>query len=392
MNVAPPISVRKNDGISDYDEYMLAAQPGNAALEIYASSVSHAGGLGRSVSFAQLIATWASTSAERRILTWLTAKSRDDLSRFVSRLHGLSAAYYADRITGRDGTTNLKPLLLDAAAPRIRAMGNGKFADTARGRLTEFVFVHSWQRQFHSVVYLRKPTTPDLMDRQRHGELIISSRGMSALLISILRPQMRFGDFERIAELLGPLGHFLHETFRNTAEHAYLDLDGRVPSMGLRCILVAIRHTYQDELQASALISAEHPHADQYFERLRHRAGRGRRRLVHILEISVLDTGPGYIATIAPHLDANADDSERVAQCFIDHVSSKRGPNSGLGLGRVLSQVSKLSGFLRVRTSTTEAFFSSLYDTGGSQLVPHVVGNLAAATGTALTIAVPLNL
>ena len=114
--------------------------------------------------------------------------------------------------------------------------------------------------------------------------------------------------------------------------------------------------------------------------------------MVHILEISVLDTGPGFVATIAPHVDAKLGNSDRVAQCFLDHTSSKRGPNSGLGLGRVLSHVGDLDGFLRVRTSTTEAFFSSLSDTRSAQPVPHVVGNLANATGTALTMAIPLEL
>ena len=338
MNEALTLSVRQRDGVPEHDQYMLAAQRGNAPLEI-PRSISHAGALGRSVSFAQLIATWASTSSERRILTSLPADGCDDLDRFVSRIHGLSAAYYADRITAEDGKTNLRQLLLEAATPRIRAMGDRKFADAARGPLTEFVFVHRAQRQFHSVAYRHEPTTADLMDPQRHGELIVTPREMNALVVNVLREQVRSRDFRRIAPLLDrrdfPLGHVLHETFRNTAEHAYLDLDGRIPLKGLRCILIAARQTHPDELYPSALVSAEHPHTDQYFELLRDRASRGRRHLVHILEISVLDTGPGLIATIASHLDANAGDSDRVAQCFRDHVSSKRGPNSGLGLGRV---------------------------------------------------------
>ena len=399
MNEALTLSVLRHDGVRDHDQYMLAAQRGNAALKI-PRSISHAGALGRSVSFSQLIATWASTSSERRILTSLPADGRDDLDEFVSRLHGLSAAYYADQITAEDGKTNLRQLLLEAATPRIRAMGDRKFADTARGPLTEFVFVHRAQRQFHSVVYQHEPTPADLMDPQRHGELIVPPREMNALVRNVLQERLRSKDFKRIAPLLDrrdfPLGHLLHETFRNTAEHAYLDLDGRIPLKGLRCILIAARQTQPAELHPSALVSAEHPHTDQYFELLRGRARRDAcsdgRSLVHILEISVLDTGPGFVATIAPHLDANAEDSDRVAQCFLDHVSSKRGPNSGLGLGRVLSLVRKLDGFLRVRTSTTEAFFSSLSDTRGSQPAPHVVGNLVKATGTALTIAVPLEL
>ena len=393
MNKVPTLSVRRGDGVRDHDQHMLTAQPGNTALRI-PRSIAHAGALGRSVSFAQLIATWASTSSERRIVTSLPADGRDDLDRFVSRVHGLAAAYYADRITAEDGETNLRKLLLEAATPRIRAMGDRKFTEVARGPLTELVFVHGAQRQFHSAVYWHEPTQADLMDPQRHGELVVPPREMNALIVNVLQEQVRPRDFKRIEPILDrrdlPLGHLLHETFRNTAEHAYLDLDGRIPPRGLRCILIAARHTRPEELDPSALVSAEHPHAGQYFRLLRDRANPEGRQLVFILEISVLDTGPGFIATIAPHLDANVKDTDRVAKCFLDHVSSKRGPNSGLGLGRVLTQVRGLDGFLRVRTSTTEAFFSSLSDTCGSQPAPHVVGNLVKATGTALTIAVPL--
>lgn len=394
MTEALTLSVRQRDGVPEYDRYMLAAQRGNAVLTV-PRAISHAGALGRSVSFAQLIATWASNSAERRIRTTLPFDRHNDQERFVSRLHGLAAAYFADQITAVDGKTNLRRTLLEAAVPRIRAMSDRKFADAARGPLTEFVFVHRAKRQFHSAAYRHEPTPADLMDPQRHGELIVPPREMNALVLNVLRAQQRPRvDFQRIAPLLDrrdvPLGHLLHEIFRNTVEHAYLDLEGRIPLKGLRCILIAARSTHPNELHRRALLSSEHPHTDHYFERLRDRAERGSRRLVHILELSVLDTGPGFTATIAPHLDTGAGDSDRVAQCFLDHVSSKRGPNSGLGLGRVLSQVSALGGFVRVRTATTEAFFSPLSHAPGLQPAPHVAGNLPKATGTALTIAVPL--
>ena len=244
MTEALTLSVRQRDGVPEYDHYMLAAQRGNAALTV-PRAISHAGALGRSVSFAQLIATWASNSAERRIRTTLPFDGHNDQERFVSRLHGLAAAYFADQITAVDGRTNLRRTLLEAAVPRIRAMSDRKFADAARGPLTEFVFVHRAKRQFHSAAYRHEPTPADLMDPQRHGELIVPPREMNALVLNVLRAQQRpRADFERIAPLLDrrdvPLGHLLHEIFRNTAEHAYLDLEGRIPLKGLRCILTRL--------------------------------------------------------------------------------------------------------------------------------------------------------
>ena len=342
-----------------------------------------------------MIATWSSACSERHIRTTLPATGHDNIQRFVSRLHGVAAAYYADRITANDGQTDLRQRLLEAAAPRIHAMSNRQFAAAAKGPLTEFIFFHHARHQFHSAAYRHKPRPPDLMDPQRHGELIVSPREMNALVSNVLRAQhLPRADFARIEPLLDrrelPLGSLLHETFRNTAEHAYLDLNGRIPERGLRCILIAARRANPDELRPKSLVSAAHPQLDSYFARLRDRASRGVRRLVHVLELSVLDTGPGFADTIASHAKAGVRDSDRVTQCFLDHVSSKPGPNSGLGLGRVLSHVRGLGGFVRVRTSTTEAFFSSLSDASGTQPSLDIAGNLPKATGTVLTIAVPL--
>lgn len=396
------LHVQKVHGMQDYEKFMRLAQEdrvGNTILKI-PQSISYEGALGLSLSFSQLIATWANVStksAQRYIQTRLPANNKDALVRFVSRLHGLVAAYYANPITAEDDKTNLKHDLLKAAAPRIVAMANRNFSEVAKGRMTELIFVHKTKHQFHSAVYLKEPKYADLMDRQCHGELIVPPREMNALLLNVLQAlNLSRMDFKRLKPLLYDsniaLGHLLHETFRNTAEHAYLDLNNRIPSKGVRCLLVAVRSTEPNLLKPDTLVSAEHPGLDQYFEQLRTKVDGGVRSKVYILELSIFDTGPGFAGTIATHKDFKTEEEEHniVRQCFRDYVSSKGGPNSGLGLGRVLSLISDLGGFVRVRTSTTEAFFTPFSDTLESELTPHIVGNLPMAIGTVFTIAIPL--
>ena len=390
------LQILKRDGVPEFDQHMLTALRGSATLTV-PQTIGHGGALGRSVAFAQLVATWANTCAERHVDTKLRADNPDGLERFVSRLHGLTAAYYADRITASDGETNLRRKLLGAAKPRIDAMSKRMFADVARGPMAELVFVHHAHREFHPATYRRKPTNADLMDPQRHGDLVVSPREMNALLRNVLDElNLTLADSEHIKSLLNmenlPLGHLLHEVFRNTAEHAYLDVNHRIPTKGLRCVLIGVRKMQPDALQPSTLASDGHPNIEDYFLELRARAGQGHRSLVHILEISVFDTGPGFSATIDGVVAPDSADVDRVAECFRDHVSSKPGPNSGLGLGRVLAYVKFFGGFVRIRTSTTESFFSSLDGESGQPLRPHVVGNLPRATGTALTVAIPLAL
>ena len=396
------LHVQKGHGLRDYEKFMKIAQEesvGNTRLKI-PQSISFEGALGRSLSFSQLIATWANVptkTCQRNIQTRLPVNNQDILARFVSRLHGLVAAYYADLITAEDDKTNLKHDLLKAASPRIVAMANRNYSEVARGRMTELIFVHRTKHQFHSAVYLKEPNNADLMDRQRHGELVVPPREMNALLLNVLSAlNLSRMDFDRLKPLLydskNALGHLLHETFRNTAEHAYLDIENKIPSKGVRCLLVAVRQTEPKMLKPITLASAEHPGLDQYFEQLCTRKDRGVRSKVHILELSIFDTGPGFADTISAHknFDTGVEDHKIVQQCFHDYVSSKGGPNSGLGLGRVLSHISDLDGFVRVRTSTTEAFFTSFSEITESKLTPHIAGNLPMAIGTVITIAIPL--
>ena len=386
--------VRRADGVPDFEQYIRDAQRGEVSLRI-PNRMSADASMGRSVSLTQLIATWAASSPSRHITTYLRADDNVAHEKFVSRLHGLAVAYYANRITADDRIADIRQPLLQAAVPRIRAMSTRQFQMAGKGTRAELLFVHGARRQFHSAVYTRPPTFAEQMDPQLHGELIVSGRQMNALLRNILRAlNLPRKDFERIHLLLdsidAPLGNLIHEAFRNTAEHAYLDRHGRIPRRGLRCILVATRHTHPGELRPEALVSTEHPGIDRYFDEVQRRAKRRNRQLVYMLELSILDTGPGFAATMRH--PADADDIQRVRMCFEDYASSKPGPNSGLGLGRILKHVATLDGFIRLRTSTAEAFFSQATVTRKSRALPHVAGNLPDAIGTVITIGIPLEL
>ena len=378
----------------EFEQHILTAQQYDNATLLVPKSISHGGNLGRSVAFAQLIATWANTCTNPHIRTPLPIDDPQMLERFVSRLYGLTAAYYADQIVAKDGKTNLRKALLEAAKPRVEAMSERRFNRVAKGRLTELIFLNRARKQFHSATYRGQPFVADLKDPQRHGNLIVRAREMNALIRNILKAQNLIQpDFDRLKPLLDrenfPLGHLLHETFQNTAEHAYLDSSGRIPAKGVRCLLIAPWYCQPDSLQPDRFVSAEHPGLITYFKGLRERAGVRDRSLVHFLELSVFDTGLGFAETIRPSLDPAVSDVNCVKECFRDHVSSKPGPNSGLGLGRILSHVNSLSGFIRVRTSTTEVFFLSSEKTDSS-LAPHVVADLPKVCGTTLTIAIPL--
>ena len=387
MVKANSLSIRQRDGVREFERHMAAVQRGDRILKV-PRVLAGAGSLGRAVSFAQLVATWANSSSQRLVRTTLSAGSHDDLMSFVSRLPGLSVTYFSDRVESADGI-DVRESLARAAGPRLRAMANRDYALTAKGRLAELVFLTRARLQFHSAVYRRAPDLKERKDPELHGKLIVDAEEMNAFIVNVLHAlRVVRRDMGRLRPLLHgddiPLGRLLHETFKNTAEHAYIAGD----TEGLRCILIAPWRLHYKELQPAAFVSGDHPKTDEYFARLRNRRARASRALVFVLEFSVFDTGPGFARTI--QRAKQCEDVDAVRQCFLKGVSSKPGPNSGLGLSRVLDLVWHLDGFVRIRTSTAEAFYSALTPDQGSERTPHIVGDLPQTTGTALTIGVPL--
>ena len=281
-------------------------------------------------------------------------------------------------------------------------MSAGDLGRTAKGRKVEFILVHGARNEFHGLLYKKTPTPADLMDRERHGQLVADPGGMSDLLRRCLHQhRIVWTSAERIYLTRqlnrkdNPLGQLLHESFRNTAEHAYLDVSGNVPSRGMRSVTIAVQQVERDEFKSCAVTSSEQPRVAAYFDRLRakYRSSYGRKH-IDVLEISVLDSGPGFAQTIyracaqeAPPLD----EAGLVAHCFKKHRSAKSGPSSGIGLSRILESIHDLDGFMRLRTSTTESFFA-----GGPDYSPTMnplnftQGELAKVWGTSLTIGIPL--
>ena len=389
------LSIRKQDQILDFERYLGYKDLNERPFRL-PNSIGEAGSIGRSASLAQLILTWQRQSIEPITQTYLTFDNHAAYERFVSNLHGLAATYFSNHVLATGSEHDIKTELLHAAAPRIRAMAYGNLVQTSRGKKIEFIFIHGATNEFHNTFYHRKPVGTELDDRQRHGQLIASPSQFNSFLRSCLGAfgsipkNKRWKNLEyylSIPEI--PFGTIIHEIFRNTAEHAYLFDHNGTPHKDLRCLMVTLHQVSRDHLRDVRLLSVSRPEANRYFQALSRASGDYVRKYVDLLEISILDSGPGFAATMSAR--AAGDDRQLVANCFRKHQSVKLGPASGIGLYRVLSAVHQLSGFIRVRTSTTEAFYASTSDYR-SDLDPlsYTNGGLSRVSGTLITIGIPL--
>ena len=400
MTQASTLAIRRDDGMAEFEQHLQRPDLSRQSLALPAT-IRGGGSLGRSVGLAQLVATWAQRSDSPRVKMYIRSPGPETYPNFVAQLHGFAAAYFSDRVVPKGLDGDIRMDLMRSCGPRIAAMSKGDLSHTAQGRKVEFILAHGARNQFHHLLYKRTPTRANLLDRQCHGKLIVDPWAMAYLLRRCVH-QYRIAataQFKFLKSNLkrsdNPLGQLLHESFRNTAEHAYLDVDGMVPDRGLRSVTIAINQIDREDFKPSTVLGTNHPRSQPYFEQLReHYLSPYNRKNIDVLEISVFDSGPGFAQTISRASAAasrSQDELSLVADCFRKHMTAKSGRTSGVGLGRMLDFIHDLAGFMRVRTSTTEAFFAGSPDYAPTMEPEEFIqGNLAEIQGTSIIFGIPL--
>ena len=390
--------VRKDDGVAQFEQYLKDPYLDQYVLKL-PNDIRESGSIGRSASLTQLILTWSKRSENPSTETYLEPDDVSKYEKFVSRLHGFAATYFSHRVTGQSSDKDIRDDLLTQASPRIKAMSSKQLEKTSRGRNIEFVFVKGARNEFHNVFYTQTPQYLNLLDRQYHGQLIVSAKEMDSFLTACLehlQVQWRTSRVETLKNYFyqpeeGDFGVLLYETFRNTAEHAYLKRDGTMPDKNLRCFMISVQQVSRNQFNESNILSIKRPEARKYFDEVSQLSSAYERKNIQLLEMSIFDSGPGFAATIATPTDATDDDIALVARCFRKHQTAKLGSGSGTGLFRVLESVKELGGFIRFRTSTTESFFASS-ECFDPEMDPrfYISGELAHVEGTVLTVGIPL--
>ena len=166
-----------------------------------------------------------------------------------------------------------------------------------------------------------------------------------------------------ITERRNELTTILWELFKNTHDHARRNIDATAPlDVSVRGIFFRYYESAEVRRQLSTLKPEAQNRAEQYASFLLRRAPvhegvreRPKRDVSGFLELTVFDSGPGLAATwmkdraiaarpIAEQIDA-------VHSCFGKGYSSLDQEERGFGLWKVLSELRKLKGLIRVRTN-----------------------------------------
>lgn len=314
------------------------------------------GGFGAGVHALQVVASWALADDANRTLQLPPsfAANAETRERFASTIPGMAALYFASNIQcGSESFDRFKAL--KAITPRVSAMQSERFRDTLRGQGVALCCFHGAKNEFLSSLYAQ-PVPGGV--RAANEFRVLLPRLLKHVSESAIG-MMSEGQLDYLSGLL-------YQLFLNADEHGAYDPQGERYQSGVRGVVLRLTSIPS----ASALVGAA---ADDtpfraYISRLAHHSrprpnsaeekGGQREALMHMLEISVFDTGIGMGLRWLSETEGKrsysefttAEELDAVQTCFRKHATTKASQLFGQGLPAALHAMKRLNAFMTLRT------------------------------------------
>lgn len=353
------------------------------------------GGLATAI---QAVNTWARLSETRRLQLSQSAVG-DEIEDLIKRPHKFAAAMFAKSISRTDETEDELKLQINAAAKHAIENQARSQLGQQRGGLCWFAFVDHSSKGFDPNFYIAKTgSTPEPRQPEQFKALIqkMISKAMAAP-----------GGGRYIAAYdLDALGRIFYELFLNTHEHGSRERKRSVwLKPGVRVIYVQ-----GINLKKSSVLGAveNQPIISDYLSAVEKRFPSERQH--RFIEIGIVDSGLGFCDRWMADQNPSEDFSqlsikkeyEIFKKCFNFRQTSTLKDNKGNGLPVVMHRLTKLGGFMRIRSgqlclfrnfisspySSTEPCTFSDWKTGRSAETE--VTPLSKACGVAISLLIPL--
>jgi hypothetical protein len=350
--------------------------------------------------YMQLFVTWARHSPEGRLRVYVNEGSEDEearkvLERALKGDHLMVAAALAGDVRARRGIQDLGSLVKPILGERFSAMDRPETSLEKGGKTFAMCFDDS-DFAPPRILYQRRPSSS--------GEVLkLHSLASFQDLAGSIQSRLNVGvgggaSFAADASL----STALHELFKNTDEWARGDETEKVypPSTSVRGIRVERRNL--DAGLEEGLIE-DQPALVDFFAHPSLAPVGGRRRVV---EVTVFDSGPGVASRrlLTKHPGRTdfdvGEEFSALRECLHKHVSSSHRDPRGVGLHRVLKDLTELRAFLWLRTgrlSLYRDFVAMPYDPAGDE--PYLldwsaglggITELAPAAGSFFTALLPI--
>ena len=336
---------------------------------------------GAEAALAQAVITWAQQKPHAPLQPLVD--SIDQIEEFVRRLPGLVGALCASSAIGKGGRAVFEELQR-AALGRLEQLQGNRPRLGYRGSSAEIVCADHLGRGNPYLLYSSNPMG---------GTQLRPRENFRELAAWILRRSIPEAYREQVdPETSDALGAMLFEIFKNTEDHALTDAKGNVLNISIRAVKTNHHALKPDALERMV---GGFPPLAHYCRSLAPPNGAAQ---IHLFELSVLDSGPGFAPTWTKRsYEALTLEAEEMATraCF-GRGSAKGEGRFGEGLPHVMRLLRRQRGFLRLRTGRLSFFadYSGEMPMDDTAVLrrhePAGAAPLGSVAGSLLTILLPM--
>jgi hypothetical protein len=302
---------------------------------------------GGEAAIVQALITWSQSVERPQLVTHVpdASDSDDQIGALTRQFFGLASSLLCDEAYAID-KSDLFTKVREAGLQRLSLIQSERARDASRGPQLEILCAD----------HLNKSGARLLYDIDSEGQPTLKMPESFIFLAANIRRAVIPDQLSRVIPkgFDAALGNALYELFKNTEDHARVDDEGNKLKRSLRGIQ-ARRHAIASEKLIEFVKGS--PPLEAFCARLR--PPRKKNRDIQLIEISVLDSGPGYASSITQKPQSAltpAEEAEAVRKCFLKHATSKSSSSSGLGLCNVVDILREHGGFLRLRSGRQSVY------------------------------------
>ena len=374
------IRIVEDGSIAACERYIWQLSAGPSAL-LLSEGLSYAA-CGGSAAVAQVVCTWARLAPDHPIVIHLPP--RQTYTDFARRPFGLIAILMAGLIRGSE-EQDIRREAYEAAKRIVSAMDAYEYAATMKGPGAFLLCADETSLAYLSPFY----------DRGK----IRDEREFARLAEDILTTSVNDAREADVLRYAADVGVMLRELIDNTHRYARQDAEGRRYRKSVRGLQTQTHLVRPADVER---LAGGYAPLSRYLQGITE--GFGSRQL-QLLEVSVLDSGPGLAAHASGAALGDAvtiaAEQDLVQSRFWDTRHQYGRDGAGKGLRRTMRRLKAENGFLRLRTGRT-SLFKDFAGAAASPLEPSDLilqdaetGSSAATAmarveGTLLTMLIPL--
>ena len=268
----------------------------------------------------------------------------EGIRKLIADPHSLAAILMAEKVFGKDLNVNGKKQKIELKAKINQALQLrlNESIHKKGHRLQLFAVDHSIAKYAYPICFYSPEGTTNLKQSSYYTALI----------------ERFIESTSKISNLSGDntnsLGELIFELIENTDHHGKLDYESGKYERSVRALVIDYKLVTNEQISSS--IGGKGTAITDYLEGIR-----ATNRTVHLLEISLFDSGTGIANNLGPTLEkiiSNIDDEVMtVSASFAKGITSKlNNKGYGRGLHNVRKVLSERNGFLAIRTGRVGLF------------------------------------